>query len=132
MAKTVVGILVAEDDPAVQSFICRALTQNGYEVSAVDDGLAALEALRSRSFDLLVADIVMPGLDGIGLALKVTRELPDLPILLVTGYALEHERARNLHELISEVISKPFTLQQICQAAETAIANGAGDRNLHL
>ena len=129
MAKTVVGILVAEDDPAVQSFICRALTQNGYEVSAVDDGLAALEALRSRSFDLLVADIVMPGLDGIGLALKVTRELPDLPILLVTGYALEHERARNLHELISEVISKPFTLQQICQAAETAIAK-RGDLQL--
>ncbi len=132
MSETVVGILLAEDDPAVQAFVSRALTQRGYRVTAVDDGLQALEALRSQTFDLLVADIVMPGLDGIGLALKVTRELPDLPILLVTGYALELQRARNLDELISEVISKPFTLQQICQAAEAAIANGAGNRNLRL
>ena len=132
MTKAVVGILVAEDDPTVQSFISRALTQRGYQVSAVDDGLEALEALRSQSFDLLVADIVMPGLDGIGLALKVTREWPDLPILLVTGYPLEHARARNLNELISEVISKPFTLQQICQAAEAAIAKRGGDRDLRL
>ena len=132
MREAVVGILVAEDDSAVQSFISRALTQRGYRVTAVDDGLQALAALRSQTFDLLVADIVMPGLDGIGLALKVTREMPDLPILLVTGYALEQERAQNLSALISEVISKPFTLQQICQAAEAAIVHGNGSRDLHL
>ncbi len=66
-------ILIAEDDQAVQSFVCRALAHEGHGVTAVDDGLQALEALAKAEFDLLITDIVMPGLDGIALALKVAR-----------------------------------------------------------
>lgn len=111
-------ILVAEDDRAVQSFVSRALTHKGHEVTAVDDGVQALERLRTHSFDLLITDIVMPELDGIALALKVTKDYPDLPILLMTGYSAERQRAHNLDELICRVITKPFTLKQICAVAE--------------
>lgn len=116
-----VRILVAEDDDAVRTFVTRALEQRGFQVTAASDGLQALECLKEGPFDLLVTDIVMPGLDGIGLALKVTRDHPDLPVLLMTGYSAERQRAHNLDELIAEVVVKPFTLKQICEAAETTL-----------
>ena len=72
-------ILLAEDDKAVQRFVSRALMHRGHAVTAVDDGLQALEALNEAKFDFLITDIVMPGLDGIALALKVARDRPDLP-----------------------------------------------------
>ncbi len=64
----------------------------------------------------------MPGMDGIALALKVAKEHPKTAILMMTGYAAERQRAHNLEELIHEVIAKPFSLKQICDAAEDAIA----------
>lgn len=109
-------VLVAEDDASVRSFVSRALELRGYAVTAVPDGLRALEVLERDSFDILVTDIVMPGLDGIALALKVGRDLPGLPVLLMTGYSAERQRAHNLDELITRVILKPFTLREICDA----------------
>lgn len=119
-------ILVAEDDRAVQTFVTRALTHRGHQVVAVEDGLRALETLDQNGtdgFDLLITDIVMPGLDGIELALRVARDFPDLPILLMTGYSAERQRVHNLEELICDVVTKPFTLKQICEAAERVVEN---------
>ena len=114
-------ILIAEDDAAVRSFVLRALSHRGYEVTGVCDGVEALEVLKSQDYELLITDIVMPGLDGIALSLKVALERPELPILLMTGYAAERQRAHNLDELICQVVTKPFTLQEICDAAEEAL-----------
>ncbi len=114
-------ILVAEDDEAVREFIERALTHRGHEVTATDDGIGALEALAQERFDLLLTDIVMPELDGIALALKVSKDYPDIPILLMSGYAAERQRAHNLDVLIHRVISKPFTLDELCSATEEAL-----------
>lgn len=115
-------ILIAEDDSAVQSFVRRALEHHGHQVTAVDDGLQALDALRADDYDLLLTDIVMPELDGIALALKVARDRPGLPVLLMTGYAAERQRAHNLEELICEVVAKPFSLAQIHRAVDAALA----------
>ncbi len=114
-------ILVAEDDMAVQSFVCRALAHRGHEAIGVDDGLRALEALRDGVFDGLLSDIVMPGMDGVALALKVARDYPDLPVLLMTGYSAERQRAHNMEELAFDVIAKPFTLSQICDAVDIMV-----------
>ena len=125
-------ILIAEDDAAVQSFVTRALMHRGHDVRAVEDGVRALEVLGGDDFDLLITDIVMPGLDGIGLALKVARDYPELPVLLMTGYSAERQRAHNLDELICDVVTKPFSLKQICDAAEqTLTLGGVGERIEH-
>jgi len=63
----------------------------------------------------------MPGLDGIALALKASKDFPDMPILLMTGFAAERQRAHNLEALIHRVIAKPFTLAEICEAVEDAL-----------
>lgn len=117
------SILIAEDDKAVREFVSRALSQDDHLVTVVPDGQAALDVLENKNFDMLLADIVMPQLDGIALALKASRDFPDLRILLMTGYAAERQRARNLDALIHDVISKPFTLIEICNRVRQIIAD---------
>jgi len=119
-------ILVAEDDVAVREFVSRALAHRGHDVTAVEDGLKALAAIDAAAFDLLITDIVMPGLDGIALALKLAKDRPELSILMMSGYAAERQRAHNLEALIHNVIPKPFTLEEICEAAEAALGATTG------
>ncbi|TAL31686.1 MAG: response regulator [Alphaproteobacteria bacterium] len=114
-------ILVADDEPSVRQFVERALNYAGYAVTAVPDGNAALEALTKRKYDLLLTDIVMPDLDGIALALKVAKDYPDTRILMMSGYANQRQRAHNLDFLAHEVISKPFTLEEITKRISGAL-----------
>lgn len=116
------AILIAEDDRAVREFVSRALRQDGHDITAVGDGQQALNALEKGEFDMLLADIVMPQLDGIALALKAAKDYPNLPVLLMTGYAAERQRAHNLDALIQDVISKPFTLDEIRKAVRKMLA----------
>jgi CheY-like chemotaxis protein len=132
--RTVASILLAEDDKAVREFVARALRQDGHDITAVGDGQQALNALRNGRFDMLLADIVMPQLDGIALALKAAKDYPDLPVLLMTGYAAERQRAHNLDALIQDVISKPFTLQEIREAVRRMLGidkDGARGGTVH-
>jgi CheY-like chemotaxis protein len=98
--------------------------QDGHEVVARCDGAAALDSLLREEgrFDLLLADIRMPVMDGIALALAASRDHPALTILLMTGYADQRERAHGLNLLIHGVIAKPFTLAAIREAVNEALA----------
>ena len=115
------SILVAEDDQAVRDFVSRALAYYGHDVTSVPDGSAALEALSERRFDLMLTDIVMPGLDGIALAAKATKADPDMPVLMMTGFASEGQRARSSESTVERVIPKPFSLKDICAAVDEAL-----------
>jgi two-component system cell cycle response regulator CpdR len=117
-------ILLAEDEDSLRALVERALKQAGHDVVARADGAAALDCLvrEKGGFDLLLTDIRMPIMDGIALALTVGRDYPGLTILLMTGYADQRERARGLDILVHDVITKPFTLAQICGAVNEALA----------
>jgi two-component system, cell cycle response regulator CpdR len=114
-------ILIAEDEIAVRTFICRALKLRGHDTMGVADGGAAIVELENSEYDLLLTDIIMPVMDGISLALKVTAEHPTLPILMMTGFVHERQRAHNMGSLISNVISKPFSLDEICKAVDNVL-----------
>lgn len=118
-------VLIAEDEEALRLFLCRALEEAGHTVVAAVNGAEALDILaRSPApFELLLADIKMPVMDGIALALTVARDHPQTPIVLMTGYADQRERAHGLDRLIHGVIAKPFTLDEIRTAAAQAIAS---------
>jgi two-component system cell cycle response regulator CpdR len=122
----VARILIAEDEEPVRALVTRALAEEGHAVAATADGAEALETLQSRNggFDLLLADIKMPVMDGIALALAAARDFPDLPILLMTGYADQRERVSGLETLILDVIAKPFTVAEIKSAVASAVAKG--------
>lgn len=116
-------ILVAEDEAAVRDFVRRALELDGHTVLAVEDGAQALGALkRGHAANLVLTDIKMPVMDGIALALSVARDWPDLPILLMTGYADQRERAAGLDDLIKDVLTKPFELATLQGAVRRALA----------
>lgn len=114
-------ILVADDEEPVRAFVQRALELSGHEVTAVEDGGEALNAFDAGAYDLVLADIVMPVMDGIALALKLAQKNVDTPVLLMTGYPSEKHRARNLDTLIAGVLSKPFSLDEIKAAVKSAL-----------
>jgi two-component system, cell cycle response regulator CpdR len=123
-------ILIAEDEEAIRSLVARALSQDGHEVMTAKDGAEALDVLAGQhgAFELLLADIRMPVMDGIALALATARDHPAVTILLMTAYADQRERASGLNTLIHDVITKPFTLADIRAAVAEALMAGAQRR----
>jgi two-component system, cell cycle response regulator CpdR len=114
-------ILLAEDNASVREYAERGLAGLGHTVVATADGAEALEKLKHETFDLLLTDIVMPIMDGIALALAAGDAAPTMPILMMSGYAQERQRAHNLESLISDVLSKPFTLGELRAAIDQAL-----------
>ena len=117
-------ILLTEDDESVRAFVSRALELDGHRVETACDGQEALERLSETDggYDLLVSDVKMPIMDGIALAHSAAGRWPGLPILLMTGFADQRERAEDLSQVIRDVLTKPFTLQQIREAVSDAAA----------
>lgn len=114
-------ILLAEDEDTVREFVSRVLVMHGHSVIEARDGAKAVELMSQHHFDLLLTDIVMPIMDGISLALKVRATRPDVPIILMTGYANESQRAHNLSVLIEELLSKPFNKDELIAAVNKAL-----------
>lgn len=123
-ANSAARILVVDDERPVREFVSRALVHANprYRVDTAEDGLQALETMAAGRYDLLVTDIVMPAMDGIALALKVSKDYPEVSILMMTGYAAEKQRAYGLQSLIHRVISKPFSLHELCVTVKEALA----------
>jgi len=117
-------VLLAEDEESVRLLVARALRHDGHEVVATVDGAEALDTLQNEHgrFDLLLTDIKMPVMDGLALALSAARDYPNLPIVLMTGYADQRERASGLDSLIVDVITKPFTLAELKLSIAAALA----------
>lgn len=117
-------ILIAEDDDNVRAFVVRALQFAGHDVTETEDGGLAAEAMAEHDgqFDLLLSDIKMPVMDGIALALTVGAQYPDVTIVLMTGFADQRERAHGLDALIYDVIPKPFSLAQLTEKVDDALA----------
>jgi CheY-like chemotaxis protein len=103
-------ILVVDDEPAVRRVAGKALTRAGHEALAAGSGLEALELLASgQVVDLLITDLVMPGMDGVELAERACVERPGLPVLFMSGYAGRLPAAAQGAVRPAELLEKPFT-----------------------
>jgi two-component system cell cycle response regulator CpdR len=107
-----VRILLAEDDDSMREYLARALERTGYGVKAVESGIAALELLRTETFDLLLTDIVMPELDGIELAQRASAIHPDMRVMFITGFAAVTLQNGAMPPE-AKVLSKPFHLRDL-------------------
>jgi two-component system cell cycle sensor histidine kinase/response regulator CckA len=106
-------ILLVEDEDMVRAVAERALTRAGYTVTTAPDGEDGLTAITSGGeFDLVVSDVVMPGMDGPAMARAIRLVQPKLPVLFMSGYAEEQLR-REIDIADMHFIPKPFSVQQI-------------------
>ena len=119
-------ILVAEDDAAIGAIIRRVLSEHGYSVVLVTGGSAALHVLEDPAarIDLLLTDVVMPGMSGRELAERATASRPDLPVLFMSGYA-DGLFAQPMVDSDVELLEKPFSPQVLLTAIGRACARGA-------
>ncbi len=119
-------ILVAEDDASMRHFLTLALERAGHKVESCEDGVAAYRALEANTeIDLLLADIVMPGMDGIELAKKAHEIIPTLKVMFITGFAaiaLNQMGDQQSDEAKPEVMAKPFHLKDLVARVEELLA----------
>jgi len=106
-------LLLVEDEDMVRTIATRALTRAGYEVTACADGEEGLDEVKGGAeFDLVVSDVVMPGMDGPTMARAIRELQPKLPILFMSGYAEEQLR-KDIDMAEMHFIAKPFSVQDI-------------------
>jgi two-component system cell cycle response regulator CpdR len=115
-------ILLAEDDDSMREFLAKALTRAGHEVRAVGDGLDALTTLAEERVDILLADVVMPGLDGIELARRAAKEQPGIKVMFITGFAAVALKAREETSRGARVLSKPFHLRELVSQIDVMLS----------
>ena len=105
-------ILLTEDDVSLRVFLSRALEQAGHEVVQADDGDGALPLIEAGGIDLLLTDIVMPGIDGIELAQRARLLAPELRVMFITGFAAVVMN-RSDAPIDARIMSKPFHLRDL-------------------
>ncbi|MSO74876.1 MAG: response regulator [Alphaproteobacteria bacterium] len=114
-------ILLAEDDESMRTFLERALERVGHEVISVADGFAALPHIANMRFDLLLTDIVMPGMDGLELARRASIEMSGIQDIFITGFAavaLNNNAPRHPN---ARVLSKPLHLRSLVDEIERVL-----------
>jgi PAS domain S-box-containing protein len=116
-------ILLVEDERPVRSTVRRLLERHGYQVLEAANGLDALELVTSRGgeINLVLSDMVMPGMGGIELAGRLRAIAPKLPVLLMTGYTEEAISRAGERPLDEHIIEKPFTLTTMLQKVSVAM-----------
>lgn len=108
-----VRLLVVEDDATVREAVAAYLQRIGHDVVAVADGIAAVDTYAADPVDLVLLDLMLPGLGGIEVTRRLRSIRPDLPIIMVTARSQEHERVQGLALGADDYVTKPFSLREL-------------------
>ena len=121
MAEASTTILVADDDSGMRESLVRALRRDGFTVVTAEDGTAALEALRRTHVDLLVADLRMPGLDGLELQRAAKLLAPETEIVVISGHGTVEEAVEAMKEGAYDFLTKPFDRAVLIRTVRQAL-----------
>ncbi len=114
-------VFFVDDKPKVRKMVGRTLEQAGLKVSCFASGSECLKQLRSQGCDLLITDVKMPGMDGIELLTEVKRNIPSLPVLVVTAYGDVPTAVKALKVGALDFIEKPLVRQSFLLTVESAL-----------
>jgi CheY-like chemotaxis protein len=121
-------LLVVDDERDLLDIMAQELRDTGFDVTAVDNGRGALEAVRGSCFDVAITDYKMPGMNGVEMMAQLQDIDPSLPIIVVTGYASEGARLAIDARQAYGLLLKPFTLADIRRLIDGAVERERGPR----
>ena len=116
-------VLVVDDEASIRDLLAKTLALAEYDVRSAPDGAAALAELRDNSArcDLVIADLKMPGMDGLTLIRQIKRLRPELPVIIITGFSTESSAIEAVNLGVAGYLTKPFRVPQVLEAAAKAL-----------
>jgi len=113
-------ILVVEDEKQIRIDLSEMLMEAGYDVSHVGSGMEALEKIKKEDYDVVLADIKMPGMSGMELLLEIKRLKPQIRVIMITAFASTKSAVEAMKKGASDYISKPFRIDEVEAAVKRA------------
>ncbi|MDP8224555.1 MAG: sigma-54 dependent transcriptional regulator [Candidatus Lernaella stagnicola] len=117
-------VLVVDDDADMREALGMSLGRMGFGVDLAHDGMMAVEMLDKRPYRLVVTDVKMPRLDGMALLQKVREDMPDLPVLIITGFGTIGGAVEAMKNGATDYIVKPFNVEVLEKAVESVLTSG--------
>ena len=114
-------ILVVDDEESIRELLSKTLALADYEVDLAPDGRTALDRMRLISYDLLITDLRMPGVDGLTVIREARRLKGDLPVIIITGYSSEASAIEAINLGVQGYLTKPFRVPRVLAAAAKAL-----------
>ena len=114
-------VLVVDDEASIRDLLAKTLALAEYDVDVAPDGRSALERMRLYPYDLLIADLKMPGMDGLTVIREAKRYKADLPVIIITGFSTESSAIEAVNLGVSGYLTKPFRVPQVLAAAAKAL-----------
>jgi excisionase family DNA binding protein len=114
-------VLVVDDEASIRDLLSKTLALAEYDVDTAGDGPAALDRMRAFTYDLLIADLKMPGMDGLALIRAAKKLKSDLPVIIITGFSTESSAIEAVNIGVAGYLTKPFRVPQVLAAAAKAL-----------
>jgi DNA-binding response OmpR family regulator len=114
-------ILIVEDEARIRAFLARAFAAEGFTVDVVEDGDGGLMRALTSSYDLVILDLLLPGRDGLGTLRELHRQLPDLPVLILSARSDLPTKLRSFQLGAVDYVSKPFALDELLARARVQL-----------
>jgi len=121
-------VLLAEDELNTRKVYREVLESEGYEVIEVSDGIAALDVLKTQSVDVLLTDVLMPGIDGIELLERARTIQPGLRAIVMTGQKTNDAVIRAFRNRACDFLAKPFHLAELTESVRSALSRSPGNQ----
>jgi len=130
-----IRVLLVDDEKDLTAYLAKRLAARGMEVETASDGASALQAVQRSIPDVVVLDMLMPGMDGIQTLGALHERHPDLPVIILSGHGAEEQAARGARLGAIDYLHKPCDLQQLVDAITGAVTAGStpasSDRRRH-
>jgi excisionase family DNA binding protein len=114
-------VLVVDDEASIRDLLSKTLALAEYDVDVAPDGRSALDRMRMYQYDLLIADLKMPGMDGLTVIREAKRYKADLPVIIITGFSTESSAIEAVNLGVAGYLTKPFRVPQVLAAAAKAL-----------
>jgi two-component system copper resistance phosphate regulon response regulator CusR len=125
-------ILVIDDEPRILGFLARGLRAEGYAVDVADNGTDALRIARRNPYDLVLLDLLLPGVDGLSVLHELNRSLPMLPVVIVSARSDVPTKLRGFGLGASDYVSKPFSFDELLARIRVALRRANSGEDGHV